>query len=530
MFPTPQSKPMLYLTLQPQYTIFLESDESGSFIVNAPISYIFGQPYTNATYDTTGSSTSTPFTTLDFEIFNDETGESLVTNSVAMNSTGNLFGFSFSSFTPRGEPYQVSIYGTSPDGLQSYTASTEIYVLPSRSYGSAVKIDNLFGGLYVQNANNSWNGWYPIYQNGYYADGGYVTPSNISYANLDTYVAQGFNAINIVPGGVGPDDSFDNAQLELYWNRMDELNLLSIYDMRYSFQNATQVGDQVALWSNRTTLLMWYTADEPDGWSYALNSTSLAYNQLKSLDPYHPVSLVLNCQNFYYPEYAAGADIIFEDAYPVGINATWSIPWGTPCNLTYGDCGCDNCVGSLTDVSTRMDQMQSYQANIEGQGSKPTWAVLQAFGDGDYWQSIPSPAEVENMMVLAVNHNAKGITYWDYPSTDEINVASGNLGDVLKTEPALGFLFGSNAIKNLPVDGEPLVDASAWIVGSKMMVGVASEEYIDFDSAITITLPESATGVEQVLYGNSTWTVTGNKLSKSGLMGLETGILVLNLA
>lgn len=265
-------------------------------------------------------------------------------------------------------------------------------------------------------------------------------------------------------------------------------------------------------------------------WSYALNSTSLAYNQLKSLDPYHPVSLVLNCQNFYYPEYAAGADIIFEDAYPVGINATWSIPWGTPCNLTYGDCGCDNCVGSLTDVSTRMDQMQSYQANIEGQGSKPTWAVLQAFGDGDYWQSIPSPAEVENMMVLAVNHNAKGITYWDYPSTDEINVASGNLGDVLKTEPALGFLFGSNAIKNLPVDGEPLVDASAWIVGSKMMVGVASEEYIDFDSAITITLPESATGVEQVLYGNSTWTVTGNKLSKSGLMGLETGILVLNLA
>jgi hypothetical protein len=177
-----------------------------------------------------------------------------------------------------------------------------------------------------------------------------------------------------------------------------------------------------------------------------------------------------------------------------------------------------------------MDQMQMYQANIEGQGSKPTWAVLQAFGDGDYWQSIPSPAEVENMMVLAVNHNAKGITYWDYPSTDEINVASGKLGDVLKTEPALGFLFGSNAIKNLPVDGEPLVDASAWIVGSKMMVGVASEEYIDFDSAITITLPESATGVDQVLYGNSTWTVAGNKLSKSGLMGLETGILVLNLA
>jgi hypothetical protein len=80
------------------------------------------------------------------------------------------------------------------------------------------------------------------------------------------------------------------------------------------------------------------------------------------------------------------------------------------------------------------------------------------------------------------------------------------------------------------VEGEPLVDASAWIVGSKMLVGVASEEYVDFDSPITITLPQAAAGVDQVLYGNSTWTVSGNKLLKSGLKGLETGILVLNLS
>jgi hypothetical protein len=60
-----------------------------------------------------------------------------------------------------------------------------------------------------------------------------------------------------------------------------------------------------------------------------------------------------------------------------------------------------------------------------------------------------------------------------------------------------------------------------------MMVGVASEEYVDFDSTITITLPQAAAGIDQVLYGNSTWTVSGDKLLKSGLKGLETGILVL---
>jgi hypothetical protein len=467
---------------------------------------------------------------LDFEIYNEENGALVVRNSVPVNSTGRVFGFSFSSFTPRETPYQVSIYGTSPDGEQSFTASTQVYILPSRSYGSAVRIDNLFGGLYVQNVFNNWDGWYPVFQNGYYADGSYVTPStNISFEHLNTYSAQGFNAINVVPDGSGPDSSFPPT-LAQYWDRMDELNLLNIYDMRYSYRNATQVNDQVSMWKNRTSLFMWYTGDEPDGTSDALNATLITYNQLKSLDPYHPVSLVLNCENYYYAEYASGADIIFEDAYPVGINATWSIPWGTPCNLTYGDCGCDNCDGTLTDVSTRLDQITNYQANIDGQGSKPNWAVLQAFGNQDYWQSVPSPAEIENMMVLAVNHNAKGITYWEYPSTDEINVESGKLGNVLKTAPALDFLFGSNAIKNLPVDGEPLVDASAWIVGSKMMVGVASEEYVDFDSTITITLPQAAASVDQVLYGNSTWSVTGNKLSKSGLKGLETGILVLRLS
>ena len=498
--------------------------------MNAPISYVFGQPYSNVSYDTTGSNVGSPFTTLDFEIYNEENGALLVGNSVPVNSTGTIFGFSFSSFAPRFEPYQVSIYGTSPDGQQSFTGTTKVYVLPSRTYGSAVKIDNLYGGLYVQNALNNWVGWYAVFPNGYYADGSYVTPSNFSVTNLDIYASQGFNTINIVPDGGLPDQSYPTASLEQYWDRMDELNLFNIYDMRFAFQNATRINEQVALWKNRTTLLMWYTGDEPDGWEYPLNSTILAYDQLKELDPYHPVSLVLNCQNFYYEDYSSGADIVFEDAYPVAINATWSIPWGTTCNLTYGDCGCDNCVGDLEDVGTRLDTIQNYQANLEGQGPKPTWAVLQAFGEQDYWKSIPSLVEVENMMMIAVNHDAKGISYWIYPSTDEINVESGELGDAFKTEPARDFLFGANAIKGLEVTGEPLVDASAWIVGSQMMVGIASEEYVDFSSVVSITLPASAASIDEVLFGDSGWTVSGNTLSKSGLKGLEVDLLVLNLS
>lgn len=128
-------------------------------------------------------------------------------------ATGNLIEFSFSSFKPRFKPYAIAIYGISPDGQQSYSAKTYIHVLPSRSYGSAVKVDNLYGGLYVQNALNNWKGWYAIFPSGGYADGGYVSPGNINFTNPDTYASQGFNTINIVPDGCLPDQSYLVAEL-----------------------------------------------------------------------------------------------------------------------------------------------------------------------------------------------------------------------------------------------------------------------------------------------------------------------------
>jgi hypothetical protein len=51
-FPVPIADVLLYLTVQPHYTIFLESDESGSFIVNAPLSHIFGELPGGHSYET----------------------------------------------------------------------------------------------------------------------------------------------------------------------------------------------------------------------------------------------------------------------------------------------------------------------------------------------------------------------------------------------------------------------------------------------------------------------------------------------
>jgi len=58
------------------------------------------------------------------------------------------------------------------------------------------------------------------------------------------------------------------------------------------------VTQQVNAIKSRPNLLLWYTADELDGTSDPLSATVNSYNLINSLDGHHPVSLVLNCQDY----------------------------------------------------------------------------------------------------------------------------------------------------------------------------------------------------------------------------------------
>lgn len=72
--------------------------------------------------------------------------------------------------------------------------------------------------------------------------------------------------------------------------------------------NATAVTEQVNSIKSRPNLLVWYTGDEPDGTSDPLDATLKSSNLIQSLDGgdgqggagYHPISLVLNCENYFY--------------------------------------------------------------------------------------------------------------------------------------------------------------------------------------------------------------------------------------
>lgn len=155
-------------------------------------------------------------------------------------------------------------------------------------------------------------------------------------------------------------------------------------------------------------MLIWYTADEPDGAGDALDATTLAYNQINSLDGYHPVSLVLNCENYEFEAYSAGADILMQDAYMIGINATHSVMWNTKCTPDFGDCGCDNCVGEFEDISTRMDEFKERLWDLGWDRTKAVWTVPQAFGAAQYWNRIPTGKEWLVQSILGINHGGLG--------------------------------------------------------------------------------------------------------------------------
>jgi len=135
------------------------------------------------------------------------------------------------------------------------------------------------------------------------------------------------------------------------------------------------------------------------------------------------------------------------DPYPIGINTTG-------CNDTYGDCGCDDCVGSVVDVGTRIERVLSLIDE-----SEPVWAVPQLFGNSSYWSRLPTAEEEYYMTYTAIIHGATGVLPFIYPSwqnfSDPLPVMVAKLASEIKQ--LTPWLTGGNiytitpAMNNWPV-------------------------------------------------------------------------------
>ena len=121
-------------------SLYTPGDTKGSFIIDADISYIHGEPLEH-----TGGGRSSH--SLEVEILIDEVQLKLQ-HTVNVNSTSNEFVFPLRSLAPRSQPYGVTLKATRSNGGHVYTAATQVYHLPERTdAGSVTKVDSLFGGL-----------------------------------------------------------------------------------------------------------------------------------------------------------------------------------------------------------------------------------------------------------------------------------------------------------------------------------------------------------------------------------------------
>ncbi|KAN0079814.1 hypothetical protein V8E55_009380 [Tylopilus felleus] len=485
--PSPSSDPLLALRCAPAIRPYLAEDVSSpaAILIDAPVVY----------YEIANAQ---PIQLSDDTVLNvavSLNGRTLATGSVPLNATAYELPFSLEGITPQKAAYSISCEATYGTTSQKFSALSALSVLPNPTNSSVTKMDLRTGALLAKPATGLEGTYEPVFPIGFYTSfDGYLT--NLSVIN--ELKEQGFTIIHPVP-------TFDNlTALNLVIDRMQEVGLYLMYDMRFTYMNSTSVTEQVNAIKNRPNLLLWYTGDEPDGTSDPLNATTTAYDLIYSLDGYHPVSLVLNCQDYYWSSYTAGTDVVMQDVYMVANNVTWSSEWNTPCTPDYGDCGCDNCVsipagdtaavppntthsgtgnvpansgiGTYFDVS---DRVASFKNRLEVMGwerTKAVWTVPQAFGgDGEYWLRAPTGEEWVVQSIIGINQGALGVVPWSDPTPADIKASASSFA--LSLPKITSYLFNPASVRTAYVVGGASV--ATWKAGGQTLVLATNTNYVD---------------------------------------------------
>jgi hypothetical protein len=515
----------LDLRIYPRHNIYLSNDNIGGLVLDARISHTHGEQYCgtlgNAEIDVATK------VRLNVVIFRGDTGQTLVERvDVPVNATGVEVQFRLTDFVPRMEPYEILMRIFQLRCARTYQASTKLYRLPAREDGgSTARLDHKYGSIAVSHSPpNEEAVWKSLFPYSFYVDWGNFLGKGME--NLVNYASYGYNVIHPTPGG-GPNPWGDEKLFDAFLDKVEELGLYVMYDMRWTYMNLTSVRAQVSRLKARKSILTWYTADEPDGSGDPLNATSDAYEAIRELDPYHPVSLVLNCDDYHYKEHSAGADIILTDPYPVGINATFSTVYQTVCNATYGDCGCDNCRGNFQDVSRRVDVLRAYQDAIATEPPKAVWGVPQAFGGSEYWSRRPTAAEEAVLAVLFVNHGATGLVAWNYPTSPELAQAAAQLARALSSDDATAFTLGARA-QRLTMGAQATFDAAAWRIGKQVLMSVVHLQQAQYTRELRIGLGLSPKAMKTLWPpGGENWVVDNKSISRLGMGPLEVNVFLL---
>ncbi|CAG8620513.1 44188_t:CDS:2 [Gigaspora margarita] len=281
-------------------------------------------------------------------LLHDET-EILVKTKIKNEGTSIELPFSLAKIKSNLEAHEIKILFYNEDILVHITYA-KLYLLPIGP--KTVKIDRLYGGILTSTNEKI----FPV--------GPYVDIGNIQ-TNLQILKDQNFNIIS-------PDPPYPNISfIHQMFQAADAIGGIYIqFSFRHDYVDIQKVINQVIQFKNYSSLLTWYIADEPDGekWtnSYAVFK---AYEAIKSVDPYHPVTLTLNCK---YRSVSL-------------------------------------------DIPKRTQQYVK-DLTLIGRESNLKWMALQAFYDrNSWWERAPTPQEIRIMWYISIIYGYKSLMLWRFP-------------------------------------------------------------------------------------------------------------------
>ena len=104
------------------------------------------------------------------------------------------------------------------------------------------------------------------------------------------------------------------------------------------------------------------------------------------------------------------------------------------------------------------------------------------------------------MTMLSVNHGAKGIIMWTFPTTPELTAVTSRLAKLLTGGTCAKSLLGAE-LSGLIVSGANQVDASMWRVQNSLLLGIVNPAHQCATGPIDVSLPTGtiATSITSVL-------------------------------
>lgn len=254
--------------------------------------------------------------------------------------------------------------------------STEYVILAPQQ--NEVKIDRLTGGLFVDDL--------PFFPFGFYA----------GFPVGELPVQEIYNAMNLI----GVYQSNEEETLEQRMAYMDQCASLGM-KVNYSVNGLIGLPHdkpdfvlsedqlerrnlllkkEIAAFKDHPALLSWYMNDEPVGQGRSPELLEKAYETIKEIDPYHPVTVV-----FVIPDRAKA----FEHTMDIAMTDPYPIP------------------GNVADIRGHMKSLRKHF-----QYKKGLWMVPQAFGGSEPWSREPTGQEIRIMTYMGLYEGAMGIKYF----------------------------------------------------------------------------------------------------------------------